>query len=87
MTTLSHKNLTAHNFLTDQGACVHLHHEAEHGGDAENGPGKVFPAWDEYDSESHFIVIDDSGLIVHTEMIDWDLLAWLEDREWEADHG
>jgi len=83
MVTLAHRDERLHALLTDQGACVHVHHEAEHDdGDPENGPGtRGFPAWDEYSSESHFFAVDERGLIVHTEVIDWALMAWLQDAE------
>jgi hypothetical protein len=81
--TLSHTNYRLHVLLTDQGACIHEHHEADFDdGDAENGPGSDgHPAWDEYTSESHFIVVDHTGLIVHSEPIDWALVTWIIGQE------
>jgi hypothetical protein len=80
MTTLSHKNHFAHAMLVSEGACSHEHVEAEFDdGDGENGPGSWgHPAFDVYSSESHSLVIDDTGLIVNSEVIDWDFHLWTD---------
>lgn len=70
--------------LTDQGAATHTYHpeDFEDDGDAENGPHLTGgPAWSEYTTESHMIVIDHTGLIVHQEVINWALERWIMDAE------
>lgn len=81
MTTLSHSNIWLHRMLTDQGACSHEHEpdSFEDVGDAENGPDlQGGPAYDRYWSESHEFIIDQSGTIVYSEVIDWGLWRFAE---------
>jgi hypothetical protein len=82
MQTIAHKNTFAHCMLTDQGCFVHTHAEADFDdGDPENGPGTVgYPAFDVYEGDSHDLVIDQTGLIVHAEPIDWVLSIWLDQQ-------
>jgi hypothetical protein len=70
---------TAHDFLTDEGAYVHSHVEADcDDGDVENGPnGGGAPAFDLYEGESHDIIMQD-GLIVDMGLIDWDSVRFYE---------
>lgn len=55
--------------LTDQGAYTHEHFE-------ESWEG---PAYDCYYGDSHIIVVDASGVICHTDVIDWDLMKWCDE--------
>lgn len=75
-------NTFAHRMFTDQGVCTHKHFEAEvDDGDAENGPGTDgHPAFDEYTSDSHYIVIDACGFLVHTQERDFDLEAYCNEH-------
>lgn len=74
--------MTAHELLTDEGACTHFHVEADFDdGDVENGPG----TWghdecDVYESDSHVIVLR-RGLLLDVELIDWDHVRWCEQME------
>jgi hypothetical protein len=80
-TTLSHGNFALHRLLTDQGACVHQHYadSFEDTGDAESGPClEGGPAYDEYRSESHYMIVDASGDIVHQSLIDWDMERFVD---------
>lgn len=69
----------AHTFLTDQGAYVHDHVEADFDdGDPENGPGSYgHEAFDCYEGDSHDIIIQ-RGLIVDTVLIDWNEVRFFE---------
>jgi hypothetical protein len=69
--------------LTDEGSFVHTHFEAEvDDGDPENGPGMGFcDEFDMYEGESHDMVIDRSGLIVHSQVIDWAIVRFIEESE------
>lgn len=81
MTTLSHSNFQLHRFLTDQGAFIHTHHpeDFEDTGDGESGPHlSGHPAYDEYAGESHTIFVDSTGLIQHSELIDWHWCNWVD---------
>jgi hypothetical protein len=81
VTTLSHDNIWLHRMLTDQGACSHEHEpdSFEDDGDAESGPNLIGgPAYDRYTSESHSFIIDGTGSIVHSELIDWDMWRFCE---------
>lgn len=69
-----------HNFLTDQGAYVHLHITAEWEdvGGPESGPVIVgHEAFDIYSGDSHEFVVQD-GLIVDQAVIDWDAVRFFE---------
>lgn len=66
--------MTAHDFLTDEGAYVHEHVPESwyDGSDPENGPEDLQggPAFDVYSGDSHDIFIQD-GLIVHMSLRDF----------------
>lgn len=84
MATISSSNFFAHRMLTDQGACTHEHNPDtwEDTGDAENGPHLTGgPAFDRYYTDSHEIIIDQSGLIVHSSEIDWNWFRFAEEAE------
>jgi hypothetical protein len=70
---------TVHDFLTDQGAYVHTHIDADFDdGDAENGPGSGgFDQYDLYEGDSHDIIVQ-HGLIVDLIPIDWDQVRFFE---------
>lgn len=76
-------NPFAHEMLTSDGAFIHTHMEADFDdGDAENGPGYGgHDAYDLYEGESHDIVIDRSGLIVHVGLINWDEVRFFEGQD------
>jgi hypothetical protein len=83
MIHLSHSNFWLHNMLTSEGACTHEHVASE----ITDAIGTLVvepTTWDEYTSESHFIIVDHSGLIVYMQLIDWDLVRFAEDTEWES---
>jgi hypothetical protein len=71
-------NAQAHEFLTDQGAYVHTHVEADFDdGDAENGPGVGgHDAYDLYEGDSHDIIFQ-RGRIMDLIPIDWDEVRFL----------
>lgn len=82
MTTICHGNFTLHRLLTDQGACIHTHHPEsfEDTGDAESGPClEGGPAYDEYTSDSHYMIVDQTGLFVHSQVIDWDMERFVDE--------
>jgi hypothetical protein len=82
MTTLSHSNRWLHDMLTDQGACSHEHQPDswEDTGDAETGPIlEGGPAFDIYTSESHTFIIDATGTVVDSELIEWDMWRFCEE--------
>lgn len=66
--------MTAHEFLTDQGAYVHSHIDADvDDGDLENGPGFVGnDEFDLYQGDSHDIIIQ-RGLLVDMVLMDLSL--------------
>lgn len=70
---------TLHELLTDQGAYIHTHIEADFDdGDAENGPGPYgHGPFDLYEGDSHDIIVE-NGLIVNMIAIDWDLARFFE---------
>jgi hypothetical protein len=84
MASLASSNFFAHRMLTDQGACTHEHNpdSFEDDGDGESGPHLTGgPAFDRYYSESHELIIDEHGMLVHTSEIDWNWFRFLEEVE------
>jgi hypothetical protein len=73
--------MTLHELLTDQGAYIHSHIEADFDdGDPENGPGSYgHDAYDLYEGDSHDIIVQ-RGLIVDMQLINWDEYRFF-DRE------
>lgn len=68
-----------HDLLTDQGAYIHTHIEADFDdGDPENGPGIYgHDAFDLYEGDSHDIIVQ-NGLIVDQQLIDWEWFDFME---------
>jgi len=66
----------AHKFLTDQGAYVHTHIDADFDdGDPENGPGTGgYDAYDLYEGDSHDLIFQ------HGKLVDMILIDWAEFR-------
>ena len=73
---------TAHTFLTDEGAYVHDHIEAEwDDGDAESGPGcGGHPAFDMYSGDSHDIVLNEKGIMLDLQPRDFDFEAYCQEH-------
>ena len=73
-------NSLAHNFLTDQGAYVHTHYDAEFEdvGGPESGP-MIYghDAFDVYSGDSHEIIIQ-YGLLQDVQLINWDEVRFCE---------
>lgn len=73
----------AHNFLTDQGACVHTHIAADFydAGGPESGPMiHGHDAFDVYSGDSHEIIIQ-YGLLQDMQPINWDEVRFFEQLE------
>lgn len=78
---------TAHEFLTNEGAYVHEHYDAEFDdGDAESGPGTWgHDEYDVYSGESHDIIFQ-HGRHVDTVLIDWNAERFFAGMQME-DYG
>jgi hypothetical protein len=73
----------AHNFLTDQGAYVHMHIEADFydAGGPESGPMiHGHNAFDLYSGDSHEIIIQ-YGLMQEMQLINWDEVRFFKQME------
>jgi hypothetical protein len=70
---------SAHDFLTDQGAYVHTHVDADFDdGDPENGPGTGgHDQYDLYEGDSHDLILQ-RGLLVDSMLIDWNEVRFFE---------
>jgi hypothetical protein len=77
--------MSAHEFLTDQGAYTHYHVPAEFDdGDPENGPGTVgFDEVDVYEGDSHIIILR-RGIIIDLVPRDWEFEVFIEEMERQA---
>jgi hypothetical protein len=77
---------TAHNFLTDQGAYVHTHIDADFDdGDPENGPGASgYDEYDLYEGDSHDLIFQ-HGMLVDMVLINWDEVRFFAGFEDDRD--
>lgn len=76
--------MNAHEFLTNEGAYVHQHYEAEHDdGDVESGPGTWgHDEYDVYSGDSHELVLQ-RGILMDAVLINWDEVRFWEGIETE----
>ena len=72
-----HDNLVAMGYVPTLYECTF-----EDVGDAENGPELTGdPAFDEYKGPAEYVIVDESGHVVHREERDLVFEAWIEEQE------